>query len=170
MTRLRSYLYKISWSFIIVGVFSLVLLIFLITASVARRKITGDEIIATMNVAEFLLVIITFLGLSWTQIKRGHVAAEFFVTHFSKRAQQITEVAIALGSLVFTVILVWATGADAVDSFVTKKAVATAGTIITVWPIKFILPLGGAFYIFTLLFDLKDSLAALVRKARGSDL
>ena len=152
-----------SWFFIIVGILCVVVITFLITASVTKRHLTGDEIIATINIAEFCLVIIAFLGLSWTQIKRGHVAAEFFVSHFPKRGQRITQVATTVASLFFAVILVWASWVAAMRGYHNKELVVAAGIIMTMWPIRFVLPLGFALYIFTLLFDLKDSLVTLVK-------
>ena len=166
MSRLRVVLHKVSWFFIIVGMFCLMVIVFLTSANVFSRYLLNDEIIGSITFAEMCLVVVTFIGLSWTQIKRGHVAAEFFVNHFPKRGQQFSEVFINVVSLFFTIILVWASWEIAMTGYHNNETIIATGMQIPMWHLRFVLPLGVGLYVFTLLFNLKDSLVALVKGSK----
>ena len=154
---------RASWFFIIITMLSLVIIILLTTVNVSKRYIIGSDIVAVIQINEFLLVAVTFLGLAWTQLKRGHVATEFLFTRLSKRGQQSIEMFISIVCLFLAVLLCWASWLMAVDGYELKETIYAAGTIIPMWQIRFVIPLGVALYILTLLFDFKDSLVELIR-------
>jgi len=141
----------------------LMVIMFYTTASVASRGVLGYEFFGTVNIAEFSLVVITFLGLSWTQINQGHVSAQFFILHFPRRAQVITQVWIAVASLFFAVVLTSATWSSAVQGYTGHEIMIVGSEMVPVWPIRFVLPVGAALYVFTLLFNLRDSLSELIK-------
>jgi len=163
LTKLRSYAYKLSRFFTILGMLSLLLVAFITTFSVGMRHVTGSEVIASINIAEFGLVIITFLGLSWTQINKGHVAAEFVFDRFSNNWKKILEVFICIISLFYMAILLWASWSIAMYGYDHSETTVATGRIIIIWPIRFVLPVGIFLYGCILLFDLKDSLTKLLK-------
>lgn len=147
-----------------IGTISLVLAVFLITASITRRFFTGRDIVGVINFIEFLLVVVTFFGLGWTQLKRGHVSTGVIVDRLSKVKRVGVEVFGTLITLFFATILIWASWSSAIEAYQAKETAFASGMLISVWQFRFALPIGIALYIAVIIFDLKDGFFQLLKR------
>ena len=71
-----------------VGAFSLFVIMCLTTADVAGRYLFNSPITGVFELTEFLVLILIFSFLAYTQSGKGHVAVSLLVAHFPKKTQK----------------------------------------------------------------------------------
>ena len=94
------------------GVLSMVfifLLMILITADVGLRVTLNRPITGAIEIAEMLMVVIVFFGLSWTTQKRMHIKVDLIVARYPKRARNVIDIVNCTIALILTAVLFWQT-------------------------------------------------------------
>ena len=61
-------------------------------ADVFLRKIFNKSILGTVEVSEFMLVILIFFALAHTEVLNGHVKVDLVLSRFGERVQGLLEV------------------------------------------------------------------------------
>jgi len=93
----------------IVSMVTVLLLMILISADVGLRAAFNKPITGTIEIAELLMVIIVFFGLSWTTHKKMHIKVDLFVARYPKRMQEIIIIFNHVIALILTAVLCWQT-------------------------------------------------------------
>ena len=123
-----------------VSIIALLGMMFLTVVDVAMRYIFRAPLLGVHEISEFLMVIIVFLSLGYTQAQEGHVAVDIFVSRLSKRAQLIIEFFNHGVTLVLLLLMAWETTLTGVELMETMEV---SGTLpIPVFPFGFIVSLG----------------------------
>lgn len=161
---MRNIVYQVNKVCIMVTSTFLIAIVLLTTASVGRRYLFGSEIIAVLNIDEFLLVAVTFIGLAWTQLRQGHIATDFLYVRMKERSQLVTSIATAVISIFFASLITAAGWSMALESLRTGESAFSTGAMVPLWPARFIIPIGAGLYVVSLLFNLGDAVAGLVRR------
>lgn len=94
------------------GILSMVfifLLMILITADVGLRVSLNKPITGAIEIAELLMVVIVFFGLSWTAQNKMHIKVDLIVSHYPKRTQKIIDIVNYAITLIVTAVLCWRT-------------------------------------------------------------
>ena len=162
--KLRKIVKSLSWFMAIVGALSLALIIVIITINVVKREVTGKDLFAVTNFGELLIVITTFFGLAWTQLKGGHVSCAVLFDCLPKRWQRVFEFIVAFISLFFALILLWASTESAIDAYLGGETAFVSGKQLAIWRFRWALPIGIVFYVAVLLYNLKDSFFDILTK------
>lgn len=121
-------------------------------ADVIGRYLFNKPIIGTMERGELLLALMVFLSWGHTQIKKGHVNVELFISRFPPRAQVITNFATTFLALVLFSLIAW-------QGALSAKATYESGRLVYVihWPLapfQFFVPLGALILCLVLIVEL----------------
>jgi len=121
-------------------------------ADVIGRYLFNKPIIGTMERGELLLALMVFLSWGHTQIKKGHVNVELFISRFPPRAQAITNFATTFLALVLFSLIAW-------QGALSAKATYESGRLVYVihWPrapFQFFVPLGALILCLVLIVEL----------------
>ena len=83
----ESWVYPISRVMNRVASVALFCMMFLTIADVFLRKVFSSSILGTVEVTEFLMLILVFFALSQTEVLNGHVKVDLVMGRFSERTQ-----------------------------------------------------------------------------------
>lgn len=143
-----------------VGLAILMMLMLLTTGDVVGRFF-GQPIPGTFELTEFMLVLVVFFSIGYTQICKGHVSIDVVVARFSPRIQAIIDSGTYLLSLGIGSLLTWQAAVHAVRVW---RAGGLAGVLpLPVYPFVFAVALGFLLFCLVLVVNLL-TLVAVVAK------
>ena len=143
----------------------LAIIIFLVTGDVIVRFLFGRGIFpGVVEVNEALLVGAAFLGLAWTQIKRGHVYVEFVAQRLSLQGQSILTLFAWVISFFFCCFLAYASWLQAWQQYIAQEARFAGTWLIPIWPPRFILAFSVTLLCLILLIDIITVTGSLIKK------
>jgi len=82
---------QISEIFGVVAVAVLVCMMMLTVCDVVLRYFFNSPLISSMEITEYMMVIVGFLGLAWCALKGMHIKVQLIVGRFSERSQAIVD-------------------------------------------------------------------------------
>lgn len=88
---LRNTIYSISIFLNRIASATLYFMMLLTMADVLLRKTTSRSILGTVEVTEFMMVILVFFGLAQTEVFNGHVKVDLIMRRFSERVQGMVD-------------------------------------------------------------------------------
>ena len=165
MEQIRRWAEKLAWIFFIgtvVAIFGLFILIFM---DMALRTALGFSIEGAIEVSEYILIAIGFLGLGYAQLKGGHVSVDIIVFNLSPKTQKIINSLILLALILFFVIMGYQIGQEAYNSWITKEYRSGTTLLIPTWPPKFIAFLGTYVLVLSFLVQLSRVITDLIKAA-----
>jgi len=142
-----------------IGIAFLILLMLLITADVLLRALLKWPILGTNELSEFMMIIVVYLAIAYTQHKKSHVSVDLLITRFPKKLQAIVDsVTYFLGFSLCT-LMAW-------QAFVDVGRLRDIGRVsdilsIPVAPFQLVMAIGFVVFCLVLLLDLLHS----IRKA-----
>ncbi len=137
----------------------LFLMMVLTVCDVFMRKTFSEPILGTVELSEFMLVIVVFFALAYTELVDGHVKVDFLMMHFGDRARGFVDAAVQFtGSILFGVIT-WAT----VDYAGKMRAIGEVSQDLWLpkYPFIYLVALGCALFSLALF---TKSLASLIKR------
>lgn len=132
---------------------AILLIMFHVVTDVAMREIFAQPIDGTIEIVSFYyMVAVTFLPLAYVAHHEGHIMVELFTRGMRPRSLAFLEGIVGLACLAFTIWLFRETWMSAVESYSTDEMWETSDDLITIWPSRFVLPIGvlltGIYLIF----------------------
>lgn len=115
----------------------------------------------SLDLSVLLFVLLSFLGLGYTELVKGHVTVDIITVHFSERTQTLLDIIFIAPSLVVCIIMIWK--GLVVASMAYAGHWLTESIVIPDLPRYLALPVG--FLLFAL--QLFSSLYKNVRKLKG---
>lgn len=143
----------------LVGLGFVLVIIILTTADVVARYFLDRPLKGVLEVSEFLLAAMVFLGIAYTQSVRGHIRVDMLVSRFSRRTQLIVDTVVQILGLFILVLIVWQSAQHA--AFTMKMKETTDLLKIPIAPFKFLVPLGVLVLCLELIVDLLDHISEL---------
>ena len=122
--------------------------------------------IGILEYETFLLVIITFLSLAQTMIKRRHVSIDLITYRFSQRTRLFFGAIFSVFGMFLFFVISWQVVIRAVDAFARGSAAAVTG--IPLYPFYFIAALGCALITLVLLENLLNCLSGILKNHKKS--
>jgi TRAP-type C4-dicarboxylate transport system permease small subunit len=140
--------------------FSLVsaqILLFIMTGLIAldvfTRALLGTSTMISQEMAGYLLVAITFLGLAHTLREGRHITVEILTSKLSPHRQRQLETVVFLACIVFMAWLTWTTWSPVADTFATgQRSVTPLQT--PMWAVYFFVPLGSGMLTLAFVIEL----------------
>lgn len=137
---------------ILSGILFMVLML-MQTASVASRALFSQPLVVVYDLGRLLFVSGVFLGVSYVQGNREHIRIEMLTDRLPHKAKYWFELFGYLLAIMITSIIVWQTGLNAWNEFVTKNY--TMGIVsLPLWPAHFAVTFGVVILWFRLVLDL----------------
>ncbi len=90
-----------------IGWVILLLMMFLTIVDVTGRKFFSAPITGSYELTEFMLALLIFSSVAYTQIQKGHIAMEALVSKFSPRIQALIDSIVYLVSMILALLLTW---------------------------------------------------------------
>ena len=134
------------------GVLTYALCALIVVNVLARRW--HWSIIGVTEYASLALVLITFLGLAYTERQDAHIRIDLVVTRLSPRFQRVLETIIRLISAAFLIVVAYWTAQMAELSH--RLGSATMQTSIDLWLIQMFVPMGLAMWAILTVLQIKD--------------
>jgi TRAP-type mannitol/chloroaromatic compound transport system permease small subunit len=128
---------------------------------VFTRKTSIGSIVGAVELSEFMLVIVVFFCIAYTEMMDGHVKVDFVMIHFGKRTQALVEMAIQLAGFILFGLITWATVVYAEKMRVIGEV--SQDLWLPKYPFIYLVALGCALFSLALLMKSLAALARLVK-------
>ena len=131
----------------------------LTVCDVFMRKTFSSPVLGAVELSEFMLVILVFFSLAYTEVMDGHVKVDFLMMHFGKRVQGFVDAATQFVGFILFGVISWATVVYAGK----MKAIGEVSQDLWLpkYPFIYLVALGCALFSLSLL---AKSLASLMKR------
>lgn len=103
----------------------LILLIFvLVNAEVFIRGFTSHSIIWMIEICEYCLLFITFLGTAWLLKRGGHVTVDLVISRLRSKPQTVVKIISSIIGVIVSLIITWYGARVTLDHFQTGYTIA----------------------------------------------
>jgi TRAP-type C4-dicarboxylate transport system permease small subunit len=159
--NLESWIHPVSKVMSNVASVTLVVMMLLTVADVFLRKVFSHSILGTVEVTEFLLVIVIFFTLADTEILNGHVKVDLVMSRFSERSRAAVDMITQLICFVLCVIFTWST-------LIYSETMRVSGEVsqdlwLPIYPFIYIVAAGCIIFAFSLLIKFLIALTKVVK-------
>lgn len=159
----------IGWMDTVCGVLAEVvvfLLMLLVSAEIVARHVFNSPILGHVETATLSLVLILYLGLPYTQLKRAHIRVDIFISRFKGKEREFLEAFTLFMCLIPSVLMLWATAQKAIDSV--KGHEFVSGVVnFPVWPGRCAVAFGFILLSLTLTMQMLSHLVNAFSKEKG---
>jgi C4-dicarboxylate transporter DctQ subunit len=140
---------QISEIFGVVAVVVLVCMMMLTVCDVCLRYFFNRPIMASMEITEYMMVIVGFLGLAWCALKGMHIKVQLIVGRFSEKAQAIVD---TINHVIILGLCVLIASQSLTEGFVAKEmGIASEITDTPHYPFYFIIVFGYILLFFVMI-------------------
>lgn len=146
-----------------VGTAIILVMMVLTTADVLLRYIFNRPITGAYEVTELLMLVVTALGLAYTQSRKGHISIELLSSRFSPRGQSVNDLFAYLICLGICVLMAWRLLAAARVQQI-NNVIASEAVRIPIYPFYYLLGLGIALLCLVYIVDIINSLLRVMKK------
>lgn len=147
-----------------IGTAILLAMVLLMGVNVILRYLLGRPIKGSVELEEFMLVVLVFLGISYTALKKGHVRIDFLISRFPQKAQAAVNTITSLLSLALCSLIVWRSAIWAQHNL--SHNIRSVVLHMPFFPFMYIVVFGSALLCLVLLGEFLESLAQLMRTGR----
>jgi len=133
----------------------------LVMTDVIMRRLLNAPIIFADEVAGYLLVLVTFLGLGYTLKADGHIQVGIIIDQISPRKRNYLKLLWCAFGIIFTILLLYMTWQVAWESY-ELKAFAPTPTQIPLFPFQIVMPIGCLLFLMQLVVELVNSTFSLL--------
>ncbi len=131
------------------------LLMIMVTLEIAARHIFNSPIPGQVEMATLTLVLIIYLGLSYTQLEHCHIRVGIFIDKISGKKKDLLEALTLFLSLIPVLLMTWATTNKAIVSVQGGESV-TGIVNFPVWPGRCAVAFGFTLLSITFVFQIVE--------------
>jgi len=144
-----------------VGLAVLLLMVFLTVGDISGRYFLSRPITGTFELTNFMLALVVFFAIGYTQVRRGHISIDVVISRFSPRAQAVIDSITYLLSLGLFSLVTWQSAIHANRLF---EGHNVSGVLsLPIYPFVIVVAVGSLLFCLVLLVDLLSSLAKAVK-------
>lgn len=120
----------------------IILIMLAVSIDVILRYFIGGAIVGVLEISEYILLYLTFLGTTWLLKREGHVIIDFLVTQLKPKNQAWLLIVTSIIGAVLTLTLTWYGVLVTLDAF--HRDVCAIGVLrLPVAPVIAIIPIGS---------------------------
>jgi len=149
-------------SFIVVSAAIIGLMMLITFIDVVMRYLFNSPLPGIFILCEMLMVCAVYLSIAYVQQQKGHVRVDIIIDKLEGSWRLVVEIAILIVSLAAFCLVVWKTGANAWEAWITGDY-AMGLLEYPFWPAKTCLTIGVSLLCLRLLRDIKENIAALIK-------
>ena len=157
----ESWIYPISRVMNRVGSVALFAMMFLTIADVFLRKVFSWSILGTVEVTEFLLLILVFFALAQTEVLNGHVKVDLVMGRFSERTQAAADMITQLICFLMFGLFTWS--ALVYSGKMREVAEVSQDLWLPMYPFVYVVVVGCAILSLSLLIKFFMALAKIIK-------
>jgi TRAP-type C4-dicarboxylate transport system permease small subunit len=157
----ESWVYPVSRVMNRVASVTLFSMMFLTIADVFLRKVFSSSILGTVEVTEFLMLILVFFALSQTEVLNGHVKVDLVMGRFSERTQAIVDMITQV--ICFLLFGLFTSSALVYSEKMREAAEVSQDLWIPKYPFVYVVVVGCAILSLALLIKFLMALAKIVK-------
>ena len=139
----------------------LFLMMLLTVTDVFLRKVYSKSILGTVEVTEFMLLIVIFFTLAHTEVLNGHVKVDLVMSRFGSRAQAVVDMITQFVCFVLSVLITWST--LSYSEMMRTAQERSQDLLLYVFPFIYIVAVGCAVLALTLLIKTFLAVTRLVK-------
>ena len=144
-----------------IGALVLLLMMFLTITDVVLRKLFSQSILGTVEISEFMLVIVVFFAFADTEMHNAHVKVDLFVRRLNHRSQSGLDIATQSAGAVLSGMMAWST-------FLYGLQMKAAGDVsqdlsIAIYPFVFLAAFGFALLTVCLVYKVAHAVLEVIR-------
>ena len=113
-----------------------------VVADVTKRSLTGSSIVGVMEITEYSLVWITFLGTTWLLRKEKHVVMDLVINRLNQKTQSMVNLITSILCIIVCFILTWY-GIEVTWEYFQQGYVRTSPLMPLYAPLLVIIPIGS---------------------------
>lgn len=147
-----------------IGAFSLFCMMCLTIADVAGRYIFNKPVLGAFELTEFMVLVLIFSFLAYTQAHKSHVSVDLFMMFFPRKLKAYIEIFNHLACLAIMILITWMGYAKALEMMETGES--SPNLALPSYPFVFFLVIGCAVMCVEFI---KDIIMILKTKKRYSD-
>ncbi len=125
----------------VVGV-CLAVMVLLVVMDVAGRSILGAGLPGTVEINEYLLVVIGFIGIFQTYHEKGHISVDLLFTRLPERVRQVLARVDSGLILIFSLMFFYAGAERFWSAFKTGETNWFGAYVMPVWFVRLVIPIG----------------------------
>ena len=145
-----------------VGLASLFTMMVLTVGDVAGRYFFTKPILGTFELTEFMLAVLVFCSLGYTQVCKGHIRIDVVASRLPSRAQAVIDALIYLGSLGLFSLVIWQSTANAIRLWRGHNVSGILG--VPIYPFLIVVAVGSFLFCLALVIDFLNSLSKAMSK------
>ena len=139
----------------------LFLMMLLTIADVFMRKVFSRSILGTVELTEFMLVILIFFSLAQAEVLNSHVKVDLVMSRFGERAQGLVDMITQLACFLLSGLITWSTVIYSEEMGASREV--SQDLWIPIYPFVYIVALGCAIFSLTLLIKFFMALIRVVK-------
>ena len=140
-------------------------MVLLMAVHVILRYVLARPIKGTVELEEFMLVIVVFLGLAYTAVEKKHVRIEFLISRFSRLSRAVINSVTAIASLALCVLMTWRTAVYALTNWHHKTASVLLNVPVSIFIT--VVMIGCAMLSLVLLSEFFRAFSEVLTRTRG---
>ncbi len=161
MEKFRKFIEAFSLNLDRLGRVVIFLLMLLVVANVASRRLFASPVRGTVEGVEFLTAMAIGLCLAYCAVQGGHVAVGFFTDRLRPRTQAVLEVFVKSLSLVFLVLACWRIVIYAQRTIITGQQSLTLS--LPYYPFVLVIAFGFFCYALVLVLEILENIGKAVK-------
>jgi TRAP-type C4-dicarboxylate transport system permease small subunit len=134
----------------------------LVTADVIMRRVFNSPIIFADEVAGYLLVLVTLMGVGYTLQEDSHIQVNMVYDKLSPRKKAFVKIGMCGIGIFYTLVLLILTGQLTWESY-RAKAFAPTPSKLLLFPFQVFMPIGCALFLFQMIMEMIQSFLFLSR-------
>lgn len=169
MSRASSILRGLSVAIMAISGLVLIAMMLLVSADVVAATFLGGPIQNVIEiVAYYMMVGIVFLPLGSTELRDDHIKTDILMQKLPRRARLICQALVGLAGVAMLGVLAYVSFGKAMQA--TQRGEMMMGTtMIQIWPSRWILLIGIAFFLICVIFGTLRLIAQAASRAGGPD-
>ena len=152
---IRTGIAKFNYMVAFLGALAVFVTMFIMTADVTARTFKWP-LKGAVELAEINMGLLVFLGWTYTQQQKRHIAIDIIYLYFPTWLQRILDFVNPIIGLVFMIIVAWLAYDFAIYSKVSTEITENLG--LPVWPFKLSVFVGAVTFCLQLIFELIDAI------------
>jgi TRAP-type C4-dicarboxylate transport system permease small subunit len=153
---------RVSKGMNVIGICSLGILMLLITSDVIGRYFFNRPLSATVDVAQFSMIIAVYFSVAYCAVIKGHVSVDMLVSKLPERFQRVIDLFTGLASLFLFFFVGWGASQQLLRSISRDEVSWTVG--IPVWPFRLALLAGVLMLFLVLLIEIFHTISKVLKK------
>jgi TRAP-type C4-dicarboxylate transport system permease small subunit len=145
-----------------IGIFCIIVMMLLTVADVLLRFLLNSPILGAYEISEYLMVVLVFSALAYTEKVRGHVKVDTFYSRFPPRLRGILDCITNLFGVCVLFLIAWTNVKMAYTKW--NFGDITGSLPIPVYPMHIVIAAGSLLFCLALLAYFLNAAARLLRK------